>query len=233
MTSEIEIPGHGGAFRAHVAWPQTLPAPAVVVLHEVFGVNADIRQTCADLAARGYIAVAPHLFWRQEQGVDLSVTDPKDWEHGLALYMAYDRERGVEDVRDTVQAARALDGSTGKAAVMGYCLGGLMTWLTAARHDVDAAVAYHGGDTEKYLDEAAGVTAPLIMHLAGEDEFISKPAMADITRVVGALPNATVWSYAGQNHAFSRHGGTHYDAASAALANGRTWDFLARTLRTV
>ena len=101
-----------------------------------------------------------------------------------------------------------------------------MTFLTAVRYGVDAAVAYHGGDTEKYLDEANGIRAPLLMHLAEEDEFISKPAQARIKAALSTKPNAIVYSYPGQNHAFSRHNGRHYNAAAATLAHNRTYKFL-------
>jgi carboxymethylenebutenolidase len=93
-----------------------------------------------------------------------------------------------------------LPGCTGKVAVLGYCLGALMVFLTAVRHGVDAAVAYHGGDTEKYLGEIDGL-------------------------------RATVYSYAGQHHAFSRHNGAHYNGVAAALANGRTREFPHQQLR--
>jgi len=107
----------------------------------------------------------------------------------------------------------------------------LMTFLTAVRCRVDAAVAYHGGDTEKYLAEADKLSAALLMHLGEEDEFISKPAQADIKAALARKPNATVYSYRGQRHAFARHNGAHYNAAAAALANGRTSEFLNRQLR--
>ena len=109
---------------------------------------------------------------------------------------------------------------------MGFCLGGLMTFLTAAREKIDAAVAYHGGDTEKYLDEAHKITAPMLMHLAEEDEFISKEAQTKIKAALSNKPNVKIYSYPGCNHAFARHTGTHYNAAAAAKANGRTWQFL-------
>jgi carboxymethylenebutenolidase len=99
------------------------------------------------------------------------------------------------------------------------------------RYRVDAAVAYHGGDTEKYLDELDGLHASLLMHLAEEDEFISKPAQAEIKAALASKPNATVFSYPGQCHAFSRHNGAHYNAAAATLANGRTSEFLNQQLR--
>ena len=227
----IAIEGRDGAFGAYIARPKVLPAPAVVVLHEVFGVNADIRKTCDELAEQGFIAVAPDLFWRQEPGVDLSVTSESDWRHGLRLYQAYDRDAGASDVKDAADFVAELPECAGKVGVLGFCLGGLMTFLTVARYGVDAAVAYHGGDTEKYLDEADGLRAPLLMHLAEEDEFISKAAQAEIKAALAGKPNATVYSYPGQNHAFARHNGAHYNAAAAALANGRTSEFLHRQLR--
>jgi carboxymethylenebutenolidase len=130
-----------------------------------------------------------------------------------------------------LQAVAKLPECTGKIGVQGYCLGALMTFLTAVRAQVNAAVAYHGGDTEKYLAEADNLSAPLLMHLGEEDEFISKAAQAQIKAALARNANATVYSYPGQHHAFARHNGTHYNAAAAALANGRTSEFLQRELR--
>jgi carboxymethylenebutenolidase len=231
MKDHITIKGQDGAFGAYISRPKTLPAPAVVVLQELFGVNADIRKTCDELAEQGLIAVAPDLFWRQERGVGLSVTSEADWQHGLRLYQAYDRDAGARDVKDTANAVSKLPGCTGKVAVLGYCLGPLMVFLTAVRYGVDAAVAYHGGDTEKYLGEIDRLHAPLLMHLAEEDELISKAAQAEIKAALASKPNATVYSYPGQNHAFSRHGGAHYNAEAAALSHERTNEFLRQQLR--
>src|SRR5277367_314370 len=160
MNDRVTIEGRDGAFAGYIARPKTSPASAVIVLQELFGVNADIRKHCDELAEQGFLAVAPDLFWRQEPGVDLNVTSDADWQHGLRLYQAYDRDAGVRDIKDTLDAVAKLPECTGKVAVLGYCLGALMTFLTAVRCGADAAVAYHGGDTEKYLGE--------------EDEFISK-----------------------------------------------------------
>jgi carboxymethylenebutenolidase len=226
MKDRIAIGGRDGTFNAYIARSTALPAPAIVVLHEVFGVNADIRKTCDELAGEGFIAVAPDLFWRQEPGVDLGVTSEPDWQHGLRLYQAYDRDVGVGDVRDTLDAVARLPDCTGKIAVQGYCIGALMAFLTAVRCRVDAAVAYHGADTEKYLGEVDNLHAPLLMHLGEEDEFISRAAQTQIKAALAGKPNAIVYSYPGQRHAFARHKGAHYDAAAAAVANGRTAEFL-------
>jgi carboxymethylenebutenolidase len=232
MNDRITIEGRDGVFGGYIARPKASPASAVVVLQELFGVNADIRKHCDEFAEQGFLAVAPDLFWRQEPGVDLNVTSKADWDHGLRLYGAYDRDSGAKDVKETVSAVRNLQECNGKVALLGYCLGALMVFLTAARYQgVDGAVAYHGGDTDKYLGEVGGLNAPLLMHLAEEDEFISKAAQAEIKAALSKKPNATVYSYPGQSHAFSRHNGAHYNAAAAALANGRTSEFLHQQLR--
>jgi carboxymethylenebutenolidase len=228
----INVKGQGGTFLAYIARPKTLPAPAVVVLQELFGVNADIRKHCDELAEQGYLAAAPDLYWRQEPGVDLNVTSQADWDHGLRLYQAYDRDAGVRDIKDTIDAVHSLPECNGKVALLGYCLGALMVFMTTVRNGgIDAAVWYHGADTEKYLGEVDGLHAPILMHLAEEDEFISKAAQAEIKVALTKKPNATVYSYPGQSHAFPRHNGKHYNAAAAHLANGRTSEFLNRQLR--
>src|SRR5271163_1298467 len=226
MGDRIIVEGRNGTFNAYIARPKALPAAAVVVLQELFGVNADIRKTCDELAERGFVAVAPDLFRRQEPGVDLSVKSEADWQNGFRLYQAYDRDAGVRDIKDTLDAVAKLPECTGKIAIQGYCLGALMTFLTAVRCRVDAAVAYHGADTEKYLGEVDNLHAPLLIHLGEEDEFISKAAQVQIKAALAGKPNAIVFSYPGQHHAFARHNGAHYDAAAAALANGRTAEFL-------
>src|SRR6202453_353484 len=204
MKDRINIESRDGAFAAYIARPKTVPAPAVVVLQELFGVNVDIRKHCDELAEQGYLALAPDLYWRQEPGVDLNVTSQTDWDHGLRLYSAYDRDAGVRDIKDTIDAARSLPECSGKVALLGYCLGALMVFMTAVRNDgIDAAVWYHGADTEKYLGEADGLHAPLLLHVAEEDEFISKAAQAEIKAALAKKPNATIYSYPGQNHAFS------------------------------
>jgi carboxymethylenebutenolidase len=232
MKDRIGIEGHDGTLSAYIARPKAVPAPAVVVLQELFGVNADIRKHCDELAEQGYLAVAPDLYWRQEPGVDLNVTSESDWQHGLRLYGSYDRDAGVKDIKDTIDAVRNLPECNGKVALLGYCLGALMVFMTAVRNDgIDAAVWYHGADTEKYLEEVEGLHAPLLMHLAEEDEFISKAAQAEIKAALAQKPNAAVYSYPGQCHAFSRHNGKHYNAAAAHLANGRTSEFLHQQLQ--
>lgn len=230
MDHYLDISVADGNFAAYVARPARRPSPVVIVLHEVFGVNADIRATCDELAAAGFIAIAPELYWRQQPGLDLNLWSQNDWKVGLALNAGYDRDQGVSDLAAVVRMARALPGASGMVGVMGFCIGGLMTYLMAARETIDAAVAYHGGETETYLGEAAAIGAPLLMHFGGRDEFISVKAQAAIRAAMAEKTNVTICTYPENYHAFARHGGAHFDPDAAALANRRTRTFLAAHL---
>lgn len=226
----LRIASADGDFDAYQARPPRQVSPAIVVLHEVFGVNADLRATCDELAAEGFIAICPELFWRQEPHMDLSVQSQSDWQKGVSLYRTFDIDAGVRDVEVTVAAARVLNGAPGRVGVMGFCLGGLLTFLTAARTRVDAAVAFHGARTEEFLGETPDIDAPLQMHLAEEDEFIPRQAQRRITAALATSSKFEVFSYPGCRHAFSRHGGLHFDADAARLARARTLEFFKRHL---
>ncbi len=188
--------------------------------------NADLRETCDELATQGYLALSPDLFWRLEPGVDMSDQSDAEWKKGFALYSAFDYDKGVSDIVKTMQAARALAGATGKVGLMGFCLGGLMTFLTTARQGADASVVYYGGSTEKHLNEAKSIKNPLLMHLGEEDEYIPEGARKAIVEALAHNDCARVFTYPGCRHAFARHRGAHYDEEAAHLANGRTAAFL-------
>ena len=231
MSDYIDIATPDGTFQALIVHPTSAVAPVVVVLQEIFGINDDMKATCQELADRGYIAICPDLFWRQEPGLSLSHWSEAEWKKGLALYEAFDLDKGVADITDTMATACALPRASGKIGAMGFCLGGLMTFLTTARVGTDASVAYYPGGSDQHIAEAGKLASPLIVHLGEEDEFISKAAQRTIREGLAANGHAKVFSYPGCSHAFARHTGTHYDAAAAALANGRTWAHFDRYLR--
>jgi carboxymethylenebutenolidase len=225
MNRTIDVNTADGSFKAYIARPAILPAPAIVVIQEIFGVNADLRDTCDELAAQGYFALSPDLFWRLEPDVDLSDQTEEEWKQGFALYTAFDYTAGVSDIAATMRLARSLPGTNGKIGLMGYCLGGLMTFLTTARRGADASVVFYGGNTEKHLDEAQNIQSPLLMHLGEEDEYISKDAQRAIICSLGANKFAEIHTYPGCRHAFARHRGIHFDQNAARLANSRTTRF--------
>jgi len=180
---------------------------------------------------RYYIAIRSDPFWRQEPGLDLSHWTEAEWKKGLALYTAYNLETGVSDIADTIAIARTLDGASGQVGVMGFCLGGLMTFLSAAQGSADGAVAYYPGSTEKHLEQASAISIPLMVHLGEEDEFISKDAQRMIKGAFSGNTRTEIHSYPGCSHAFARHTGVHYDHTAAEIANERTWAFFDRELR--
>ena len=230
MHKDIKIDTPDGTFTAYVAVPATTPAPVVVVIQEIFGVTAGIRQIADELAQQGFLAVCPDLFWRLEPGVQLSEHSEDDWKKALGLYTRFNLDTGVKDIAATIATARQLPEATEKAGVMGFCLGGLMSFLTAARVEVDAAVEYYGGRTEEFVSEGTNIKHPLLMHLAGEDEFMNKEAQAKISQVLAPNGNVEIHTYAGRNHAFARPKGHHFHAADAATANARTAAFFKRHL---
>ena len=226
---DVEVPD--GTYRVFVARPAKAPAAAIVVLHELFGINDDMKATCREIADRGYFALCPDLFWREEPGVSLSHFDEADWRKGWALGASFDIDKGVTDIAATIVLARSEASASGKVGVMGYCLGGLLTLLTAARTGTDAAVAYYPGGAEKYVAEFGRISTPIIVHLGEEDEYISKAAQQAIRSALSDNREAQTFSYPYRSHAFARHGGEHYDAAAAALAYERTWTHFDQNLQ--
>jgi carboxymethylenebutenolidase len=230
MHEDMKIQTKDGTFSSYVAIPAVTPAPIIVVIQEIFGVTPGIRQIADGLAREGFLAVCPDLFWRLEPGLQLSEHDEAAWSKALNLYTRVDLDTGVEDIEATIATARQRPDALGKVGVMGFCLGGLMSFLSSARLDIDAAVEYYGGRTEEFLAEGAGIRKPLLMHLAGEDEFMDKTAQAAIGQALAGKPNIEIHTYAGRNHAFARPDGHHYDAEDAIKANARTVEFFRRHL---
>jgi carboxymethylenebutenolidase len=231
MQNDLKIKTSDGTFNAYVAGPVKTPAPAVVVIQEIFGVNSGIRKIADDLAKQGFIAVCPDLFWRFEPGLQLSDHKESDWKKGLDFYSRYDFDIGVKDIAATIAAARTLPGSNGKVGIMGFCLGGLMAFLTATRIDLDAAVEYYGGETQRYVSEGKKIKKPFLMHLAGEDEFMDNASQATINKELADNPHIKIHTYPGRNHAFARPNGDHYDSKDAEKANARTVAFFKEHLK--
>ena len=154
MGERVEIKTPDGAFGAYLARPAAAKAPAVVAIQEIFGVNAVMRGVCDGLARQGFLAICPDLFWRIEPGVDITDRSQAEWDKAFKLYNAFDVDLGVQDISATIAFARTAPASTGKVGAVGYCLGGLLAFLTATRTDVDAAVGYYGVGIESRLDEA-------------------------------------------------------------------------------
>ncbi len=226
----MSITTSDGAFAAYVARPQAPTAPAIVVIQEIFGVNQVMRDIADDLAAKGYLAVCPDLFWRIEPGIDITDHTEAEWKKAFELYNAFDVDKGVADIAATIAAVRSLPACSGNVGAVGYCLGGLLVFLTATRTDADASVAYYGVGVEKFTAEAEKLQHPLLMHIAEADQFVPKAAQEVILAALKDHPEIEIHTYLGRDHAFARKGGEHYDAADAETANRRTLDFFRKTI---
>jgi carboxymethylenebutenolidase len=230
MGERTTINTKDGTFGAYVARPSRSPAPAVVVIQEIFGVNHVMRDIADGLAGQGYLAICPDLFWRIEPGIDITDKSEAEWKRAFELFNAFDVDAGVEDIAATIDHIRRDPGCDGKVGAVGFCLGGQLAFLTAARTGVDASVAYYGVGLENRVGEAEKLTRPLLMHIAEEDQFVPKPAQQVILAALKDHPQIEIHTYPGCDHAFAREGGEHYNAEAAKLANGRTLSFFARTL---
>ena len=232
MSERISIKTQGGSFSAYLARPAaTAKAPAVVVIQEIFGVNAVMRQVCDELASYcGYVAVCPDLFWRLEPDVDITDQTQAEWDKAFDLMGRFDVDQGVEDIRATIDQIRGDDGCTGKVGAVGYCLGGRLAFLTATRTDSDASVGYYGVGIENYLGEAERLANPLMLHIAEEDAYVPKEAQARIIAGLKDHPMVTIFTYPGRDHAFARPGGAHFHREDAGLANDRTAQFFKQHL---
>jgi carboxymethylenebutenolidase len=202
----------------------------VVVIQEIFGVNQVMRDITDGLAAQGYLAICPDLFWRIEPGIDITDQSEAEWKRAFELFNAFDVDAGVKDIQATIKTIRADAGCSGKVGAVGFCLGGLLAYLTATRTDADAAVSYYGVDIENRVAEAEKLTRPLLMHIAAEDQFVPKDAQAVILQALKDHPQVEIHVYEGRDHAFARAGGEHYNEADAKLAGGRTLQFFQRTI---
>jgi carboxymethylenebutenolidase len=227
MPSEtITVHSPDGEFSAYRATPDGEAGPVIVVLQEIFGVNAVMREICDDLADQGYVAICPDLFWRIEPGVDITDQSQAEWDKAFDLFGKFDIETGLKDIALTVDLARRDAAGNGKVGAIGYCLGGLLAYLTACRTDVEAAVGYYGVNIPKFLKESESISGHLMLHVAGQDQFVDAEAQKAMHDGLDDNPHVTLHDYPEQDHAFARRGGDHFDAEAADLANTRTRAFL-------
>jgi carboxymethylenebutenolidase len=230
MGERISITTADGTFGAYVVRPSRSPAPAVVVIQEIFGVNQVMRDITDGLAAEGFLAICPDLFWRIEPGIDITDQSEAEWKRAFELFNAFDVEGGVVDIAATIDTIRADPGCSGKVGAVGFCLGGLLAFLTATRTDADASVSYYGVGIDGRVAEAEKLAQPLLMHIAEADQFVPKAAQQIILSALKDHPLIEIHTYPGRDHAFARVGGEHYDEADAKLAGGRTLSFFRKNL---
>ncbi|HWK46630.1 MAG TPA: dienelactone hydrolase family protein [Stellaceae bacterium] len=211
----------GGTFAGYLAVPSSGSGPGIVLLQEIFGVNANMRAVADYYAEEGYVVLAPDLFWRLEPGVELGFGDA-DMQKAFALYQKFDFTKASDDITASVKALRALPQCQGKVGALGFCLGGLLALLAASRSGVDCAVGYYGVGIEGHLDEAAAITVPLALHFGTTDNHVSPEALAAIQARLSGLPNVEIHVYPAVGHGFAAQGRDAFDKPATMMAHSRS-----------
>jgi len=231
MKSYTEINALKGQdeFLAYTSQPVSPATTAIIVIQEIFGVNEGIRAKCDEWASLGYLAIAPDLFWRIRPGIELDPDVPEQLQEAFAHFGAFDQQLGIEDIEATIHEARKMVGG-GKVGAVGYCLGGRLAYMTAARTDINATVGYYGVGLDNLLGESHAIAHPLMLHIAGADGFVSPEEQARVHAGLDSHPKVTIHDYPGLDHGFAAQMGKRRDEAGARLADSRTEAFFAQHL---
>ena len=215
-----------GNFTAYVARPADKPRAAILVIQEIFGVNAGIRRKCDKLAEEGYLAVAPDLFWRLEPGVELDPDIEPEFQRALELMGKFNQDQGIRDIEATIHYIRREEGVP-RVGCVGYCLGGRLAYMTAARTDIDASVGYYGVGIDGLLHEKHAIAHPLLLHIPTEDGFVDKATQKAMHEGLDDHPKVTLYDYEGLDHGFATEFGKRRADEAANLADSRTASFFA------
>ena len=214
---------------AYLARPSGTPHAAIIVVPEIFGVNAGIRRKCDGWAGEGYLALAPDIFWRFAPGVELDPDVPDQLQQAFGYFQQYDANDGVNDIEAAIHHLRRGEGCA-KVGLVGYCLGGRLAYMAAARTDISASVGYYGVMIDQMLNESHAIANPLMLHIPTADHFVGSEAQQAIHEGLGEHPKVALHDYPGLDHGFAAETGDRRDEAGATLADGRTREFFARHL---
>jgi carboxymethylenebutenolidase len=230
---QIKALGEDALFPAYAAMPANTPTAAIIVIPEIFGINPGIRQKCEKLAQEGYLAVAPDIFWRFAPGVELNPDVEAELQEAFGYFEQFDADLGVADIEACIRAIHAgeIHGvAVAKVGCVGYCLGGRLAFMAAARTDISASVGYYGVMIDQMLNESHAIANPLMLHIPTADHFVGPAAQAAIHAGLDGHPKVTLHDYVGLDHGFAAEMGDRRDDAGAELADNRTMAFFAEVL---
>jgi carboxymethylenebutenolidase len=218
ITDIVQIETASGSLPAHRWLPEGGHGPGLVVFQEIFGVSAYIRDRAADLAALGYVVIAPEFYWRLDDA-ELEESGPDFLQRAMGIVSRLDWEAAVEDGRAAVQRLRTMPEVTGGIGLIGFCFGGGLAFNVAAGLEVGALVSYYGSALPNLLGLADRVSVPTLHHFGLDDTYIDRN-MVETIRLAVQRPGVVFETYAGAGHAFDNpHPDFHHADASA-----RAWD---------
>jgi carboxymethylenebutenolidase len=219
----------GKTFDGYLSLPPKGTGPGLILIQEIWGVNEHIRAVADQYAMDGYVVLAPDVFWRQKPGVDLQYTEA-DTQFAYQYMNNLDGPNAVKDLQATAQALRARAEVNGKIASLGFCMGGRLSYALAATGAVDAAVCYYGGGIQNNLDVAASIQVPILFHYGELDDHIPASAVSAVQQAFAGRSNAEFHVYPGVGHGFNCWSRPLYNQRAAALARGRSLQWLAVSL---
>lgn len=229
-TSWISVDSVSGeSFKAYVSLPPAGFGPGLLIIQEIFGVNEHIKAVCDQYAKDGFVAVAPDIFWRDKPLIDLSY-DNESIKTGKKLFKNLNIHLTASDLQRTVEAIRHIPSCNGKVGSVGFCMGGLLSFVCAARAGVDSAVSYYGVGIENYLELVLDITCPILFHFAENDASISKETVNKIKNSIGKKTLSRIIVHKKVSHGFNCWKRPAWNQSVAATARGQSLVHLMETL---
>jgi carboxymethylenebutenolidase len=219
----------GGTFAAYVAVPESGSGPGLVLGQEIFGINKTMRDTADYFAEEGYVVVAPDLFWRLKPGVELGYGEA-DFKQAFDYFGRFDVDKSIEDIGATMSAVKNLPECTGKVGFMGFCLGGKLAYLTAARERPDVAISFYGVGIPELLGEAKNIKCPMVFHCPDLDKFLPPEGAVKLREAFKGRPEIEIYGYPGADHGFYNKDRPVHHRPSVSMAHTRTIAALRRAM---
>jgi carboxymethylenebutenolidase len=228
--SSVQTVTNDGAFDVHIVTPPAVTKrPALIICSEAFGVNSHMRDVAERYSRHGYCVFVPDLLWRIQRGIELPYNEA-GLKRASEIADEFDKLKGADDVAELVDVIRDRPDCTGKIGIIGFCVGGTVAYLAAARSGLDACVSYYGKGIDDHLDEAAKFICPAVLHYGGADRFIPPTAVAKVRSGLAGNKNVEIYDYPGVDHGFSSEDRRAYNKDVASLAMERTLAVLGRGL---
>ena len=211
-------------FPCYISAPAREAKAAIIVIQEIFGVNPGIKAKCDHWASLGYLTIAPDLFWRINDDTNLDPDVEAEFNQALDLMGQFDQDQGIRDIEATIHHAQNAIGNHNVGCV-GYCLGGRLAFMTAARTDIRASVGYYGVGIDGLLGEKGAIAHEVMLHIPTADGFVPADAQAAMHAGLDDHAKVTLHDYDGLDHGFAAEFGNRRNDEAAQLADSRTEAF--------
>ncbi len=232
---DIASADNSGSFKAYFTsrpYVSDLPRPpGLIIIQEIFGVSPFLKEMANRYAAHGFAVLVPDLFWRQSEPLtELPDQSESATQKAFELYKSFDTDKALDDIATSLRWLRENENTSGKTAVLGYCLGGLLAFMSGCQLDIDAAIGYYGVGIEKNLQHKNMIRKPLMLHFAENDGFVPEETRKELEKSFSDNDLVSIYNYSGCDHGFARTGGNNYDRGAAEISDTRTLTLLKKSL---